>query len=239
MSQANATPTGPREANRASKAEQVYADLKEAILAGRLEPGAAIDKPSLCARMAMSRFPVTTAINRLAFEGLVVIEPQHGSFVARISARDVRDVMVLRRAIEVEVTGEAALRMTEDEHDAMDRNLRYSQVASDAIDVTGFYALDIQFHQAVIAGSRIAQASQMLAALRAHLERVRRLLLAPPGRLPTALAEHREIAQALRARDGGRAMRVMSGHLDQTSALLAAVTRANPSHFDTEPAFDP
>jgi len=73
------------------KAEQVYEAVKDAILSGALEPGRAIDKPALCQSLGVSRFPVSAALSRLAFEGLVLVEPQHGSFVARISARDVRD----------------------------------------------------------------------------------------------------------------------------------------------------
>ena len=49
-----------------SKAEQVYGDLKEAILTGALEPGAPIDKIALCERFGMSRFPVSAAVSRLA-----------------------------------------------------------------------------------------------------------------------------------------------------------------------------
>src|SRR5579884_3935270 len=92
--------TQSTDARRASKADQVYEDIKEAILSGALEPGAAIDKMALAERLGMSRFPITTAINRLAYERLVVIEPQHGSFVAKISAEDVRELMLIRRALE-------------------------------------------------------------------------------------------------------------------------------------------
>ena len=94
-----------------SKADQVYDELKEAILAGRVEPGELIDKSALCERLGVSRFPVSAAVSRLAFENLVVIEPQHGSFVARISAADVRERMFIRRALESEIAAEAARRM--------------------------------------------------------------------------------------------------------------------------------
>ena len=95
-----------------SKADQVYDELKEAILAGRVEPGALIDKSALCERLGVSRFPVSAAVSRLAFENLVVIEPQHGSFVARISAADVRERMFIRRALESEIAAETGNRDT-------------------------------------------------------------------------------------------------------------------------------
>ncbi len=100
------------EARRSSKADHVYRDLKESILSGALEPGGAIDKLELCERLGMSRFPVSSAINRLAYERLVTIEPQHGSFVARISVEDVRERLMVRRALESEIAAQAALRMS-------------------------------------------------------------------------------------------------------------------------------
>src|SRR5579862_2250500 len=92
-----------------SKAGQVYDAVKEAILSGELEPGQAIDKLALCEKLGVSRFPVSAAISRLAFERLVRIEPQHGSFVASISAEGVRENLFVRGALEGEIVARAAV----------------------------------------------------------------------------------------------------------------------------------
>ena len=83
-----------------SKAGQVYDAVKEAILSGELEPGHAIDKLALCEKLGVSRFPVSAAISRLAYDRLVRVEPQHGSFVSPISAGEVREYLFVRRALE-------------------------------------------------------------------------------------------------------------------------------------------
>ena len=101
-----------------SKADHVYSELKGAILAGTLELGDPIDKLALCERLGVSRFPVSAALSRLAFERLVVIEPQHGSFVSRISVEDVRERWFIRRALECEVAAEAARRLTREGREA-------------------------------------------------------------------------------------------------------------------------
>jgi DNA-binding GntR family transcriptional regulator len=88
---------------RLSKADQVYLALKSAIISGELLPAASIDKNELCARFGVSRLPVTTAVNRLAYEGLILIEPQRGSYVAKIQLDDVIQWMAARRALEVEI----------------------------------------------------------------------------------------------------------------------------------------
>src|SRR5579875_1950305 len=96
-------PGGEMSERSLSKAGQVYDAVKEAILSGELEPGQAIDKQSLCDRLGVSRFPISAALSRLAFEKLVRVEPQHGSFVAAISAGGVREHLFVRRALEGEI----------------------------------------------------------------------------------------------------------------------------------------
>jgi GntR family transcriptional regulator, rspAB operon transcriptional repressor len=216
---------------RMSKASRVYEDIKEAILSGALEPGAAIDKIALCERLGVSRFPVTTAINRLAYERLVLIEPQHGSFIAKISADNVRDLMIIRRALEVEIASEAAHRLPQESLASLERNLRYQQAAEQAKDFAGFYALDVEFHHIIINGIALAHANEILEGLRAHLERVRRLLLTPPGRLPNTLKEHRAIAEAIKSGDAQAARNAMRAHLEQTSAMLGTVAKQRPDLF--------
>jgi DNA-binding GntR family transcriptional regulator len=51
------------------------ATLKRAIVSGALTPDTPIDKTDWCATFQASRLSITTAIDRLAFEGLVVVEP--------------------------------------------------------------------------------------------------------------------------------------------------------------------
>ena len=216
---------------RSSKAEQVYAEVKESILSGTLQPGAAIDKIALCERLGVSRFPVSTAINRLAFERLVLIEPQHGSFVAKIATTDVREWMMIRRALETEITGELALNLTADVRASLGRNLRYQQTASEAGDRFGFYALDVEFHRLIIGALGFVQAIEILESLRAHLERLRRLLLAPVGRMPDAFAEHQAIVAALESGQRQSARQAMRQHLEQTTRLFEDFARACPDLF--------
>ena len=101
----------------------MYGELKEAILSGALEPGSLIDKAGLCEKLGVSRFPVSAAVSRLAYDRLVDVEPQHGSFVTRISLNDVRERLFIRSALEGEIAAEAARRMTRADKDALAANL--------------------------------------------------------------------------------------------------------------------
>ena len=219
------------EARRSSKADHVYRDLKESILSGALEPGGAIDKLALCERLGVSRFPVSSAISRLAYERLVTIEPQHGSFVAKISIDDVRERLLVRRALESEVAAQAAERMPREGVEELERNLRYQQAAVDGRDVAGFYALDVDFHRLLPSLLALGHCSEILDGLRSHLERVRRLLLSPAGRMPTTLSEHSAIAKAVMRGDAEGARTAMHYHLQQTTELFETFARERSNLF--------
>ena len=235
----NSPPSGPTgrsgadayPAQRLSKAEHVYHHLRDAILAGTLEPGTLIDKAHLCDELNVSRFPVTTAINRLAFERLVVIEPQHGSFVSKISAQDAREFLMIRRALEADIAAQAAVALPQDAREALARNIRYQHAAAEAEDSTGFYALDVDFHQTIVSGLRLTQSSDILKGLRAHAERVRRLLAPPKSRLLAIFNEHNAVWQSIEAQNEAAAGAAMRAHLSQTIAIFETVVRDRPALF--------
>jgi DNA-binding GntR family transcriptional regulator len=213
------------------KADQVYGELKEAILAGRVEPGAFIDKSALCERLGVSRFPVSAAVSRLAFESLVVVEPQHGSFVARISAADVRERMFVRRALESEIAAEAARRLPREGLAALEEDLARQRKAVEAGDRVSFYAHDVGFHQALTTHLGLRRSAEILDGVRAHLERVRRLLTLPPGRLRQALAEHAAIFAAIEAGDVESARVAMERHLGEMTGQFESFVRERPELF--------
>jgi DNA-binding GntR family transcriptional regulator len=221
------------EARRGSKADQAYHDLKEAILSGVLEPGAAIDKLALCERLGVSRFPVSAAINRLAYEKLVAIEPQHGSFVAKISVENVRELMTIRRALESEIAAQAAELLPREGVEELERNLRYQLAAVEARDLSGFYSLDVEFHRVLTMQMGLSRTGEILDGLRSHLERVRRLLMTPPGRLPRTYSEHNAIAKAIARGDAEAARQAMRDHLVGTTDLFENFAKARPSLFSS------
>ena len=183
----------------------MYSELKEAILSGALEPGCLIDKAGLCEKLSVSRFPVSAAVSRLAYDRLVDVAPQHGSFVARISLSDVRERFFIRSALEGEIAAEAARRMTRHDKDALAANLKEEATAIEVQDRAAFYALDVTFHQILTTRLGMARANDVLEALRVHLERARRLMMSPP-RTPA-----RDVQRARRCRCGDRGRRRTRG----------------------------
>src|SRR5947209_12613317 len=203
-----------------SKADAVYGELKEAILTGALEPGRLIDKTMICEKLGVSRFPVSAALSRLAYDRLVDVAPQHGSFVSRISIDDVRERLFIRSALEGEIAAEAARRMNRSDKDALLENLKEAKYAVEADDRATFYAADVAFHQILTARLGMVRSSEILDNLRIHLERVRRLLMSPPGRIREVLREHEAIVAAVERSDAQAAREAIRRHLNLTGDLL-------------------
>ncbi|WP_407177376.1 GntR family transcriptional regulator [Bradyrhizobium sp. STM 3562] len=217
---------------RESKVDRVYRALKQAIVSGGLAPETPIDKNEWCARFEVSRLSITSAINHLAFEGLVVIEPQRGSYVARMHLADVKQWMLMRRALEMEVVASCATSLSEEGLAKLAQNLAYQRAGLASGDLQGFHELDTRFHRQMAESLGLARISEVLDPIRTHLERVRRTLLPEPGRMQETFAEHEAIYQAIAAHDGNRARREMASHLDRVAAELQAFVTRHPDFFE-------
>src|SRR5688500_7505330 len=144
-----------------SKAGLAYDELRAAIIALKLEPGAQIDKAEVCERLGVSRQPLSEALSRLAEERLVTVEPQKGTYVTRIRMSDVAEAAFLREALEVATVRQLARDIDEETIDRLRLLVRYQAAAVAAGDVEEFYALDLRFHATLfgrLAFRRVAEA---------------------------------------------------------------------------------
>lgn len=80
--------------------ELVLESVRQAILAGVLEPGARLRQEELADLFGTSRIPVREALRALEYEGLVSSEPHRGFTVTALDADDVEEVYDLRIILE-------------------------------------------------------------------------------------------------------------------------------------------
>ncbi len=215
---------------RGRTTEQVERALRSAIVDLQFEPGELIDKALVCERLGVSRFPVSEALGRLAAEGLVEIRPQRGSHAARIRLREVMEAMLIRRALEGLVAEIAAERLPEEALADLDQNLGEQRKAVAGGDRTRFYALDLAFHEILVAGLDLPRVGAVIDASRANVDRVRRLL-SSPRRHAVTLAEHETLVAAIRSRRKAAARKAMEAHLDAVLDELDRFSRLHPEVF--------
>ena len=86
---------------------QVYAYLRTLIIQNQLPPGTALSENELSAHFDISRQPVRESLARLSREELVEIIPQKGSFVKKISVKNLKEVCFVRVAMECSAVRDA------------------------------------------------------------------------------------------------------------------------------------
>jgi len=92
----------------------VFNTLRQAILTGALKPGERLMEIHLADRLGVSRTPIREAIRKLELEGLVVMIPRKGAQVAKITIKNLKDVLEVRRALDILAVELACERMSED-----------------------------------------------------------------------------------------------------------------------------
>src|SRR3989441_1050008 len=85
-----------------SLAAEAYEFVKQRILRGELPMGQVISRRKIAAELGMSFLPVSEALLRLEFEGLLESRPRAGTRVRIPSREDVRGHYVVREALEVQ-----------------------------------------------------------------------------------------------------------------------------------------
>lgn len=218
-------------AGRGGTVARVQDVIRDAIVQLDLPPGMFLDKAALCARLGVSRFPVSEALARLQSEGLVEILPQRGTRVSRIRLSDVRQSMFIRSALEAQAVRTLALSHSDALLPSLERNLRYQHAASEAGDRRDFHRLDLEFHLILLDALGYARVKAAVEAARANLDRVRRLLSSPRHHALT-VTDHEKIVAALAAGDADAAGRAMEEHLDFVITELVAFAAENPALFE-------
>lgn len=215
---------------RGSLTAAVTDALRQAIVTLRMRPGEVIDKGAVCARLAVSRFPVSEALARLQAEGLVDILPQRGSVVSRVRVSDIAEFMLIRRALESEAVRIVAGRIEADLVTAIRANLARQKEAAEADRPEDFHRHDLAFHELILGALGLARVKGVIDSARANLDRARRLV-GNPRRLAVTIGEHEAIARALASRDPEGAAVAMHRHLDAVIAEVEVFARVNPALF--------
>ena len=199
--------------------DSAYTSLREDIIEGRLAPGAALAEIEQSRRLGVSRTPVREAFSRLVADGLAVQTPGRGSVVSEISLDDVDRLFEVRIPLETEGASLAARRGSPEVF------ARLAEEFGEAClnpDPSVHYALSARLDAAVDAAVGNHYLSTMLATLRVHLVRIRRLARDQPDRLAESAAEHREVCRAVAAGDPQAAQAAAMLHLRRSLAYITA-----------------
>ena len=215
------TAPNPDAIPRASLSDVVYGRIRDEILQGQLDDGAALSQVQLATRYGVSRIPVREALRRLQAESLVVATPNHPFVVRTVTSAQVLELVDVRAALE-----DLALSKREPLNADAIAELRDLNKKMASVDGAGFLVLDRRFHH-LIAGPNTMTA-EIMADVRDKVHKYLSIMVAAkPGRT-TASKEHSGIIDALEAKDVALARRRMHEHVMQSRAFIAG--RLPPEH---------
>jgi DNA-binding GntR family transcriptional regulator len=214
MAQTAARVTSPGFQPSEKLSEAVLRHIAADIVAGRLKPNQHLAELKLCEELGVSRSPVREAIHRLAVEGLVVLVPRKGAFVADLSAKEVSDVFEVRRELEALTARLAATKATPRDVAELEAVNRLCSEAAGANNYTEFFDHNDAFHRSVgdIGGNDYLQQLRQAAAMRTF--RPLFLYLSSPGHMLGSVREHDELIRAIADGRAADAERIVRGHLD-------------------------
>lgn len=197
----------------AALADQAYEHLRDAILDGRLAPLTPLSVPEVARRLGISRSPAREAIARLASEGLARVEPRRGAVVAQITLDDLHEIYEVREVLEGLACRLAALAMDDAARKQLDEVIAEHRDAVTAGDVARHMVADQRFHKVVrsVAGNR--RLAESLDRLQGEIRVAMNTTHRVAGGMHQALAEHEEIAEALRRADPEAAEEAARRHI--------------------------
>ena len=127
-------------------ADVVYDYIKNLIVTKAIYPGTRIVEEDLVRETGVSRTPVRSALMRLAYDGLVVQQPNRGAVVAKPSATDLRQVYETRVVLEAAAFRAAIHRRSEESVRQMDLNMEKQRKLENLFNMTEYVKLNREFH---------------------------------------------------------------------------------------------
>ena len=215
-----AGPTGP--AAGGSLREQVYQQLRDEILNGRVSPRERLTEPKLSKAFDVSRTPVREALSRLLSDGLVE-RTDFGYAVVVPSLASLRDLYELR--ITLELRGVArAIENPQVHHDRAllgDELARWQELRDDVPDPDpSFVVLDEGFHRALSQASGNAQLTDALVVVNQKIRAVRMHDFVEDERITATIAEHIEILELVLGERLGEALTALHQHVGESLEVV-------------------
>lgn len=202
------------------KAHDAYQAMHRAIREGQLPPGARLKEVELAQQLGMSRTPIREAIRKLERDGVVTVLANRGAVVRMLSGQEIDDTYSLRAVLEGYCASRAAVCMDraalyclEEVQAELERRIGGDGTMEAESAIEALIRLNRAFHEAIHVGcqnSRVGETLQKATEVPIHMKQLYwRSNRARAG----ALAHHRQILDALWARDAVRADAAMLTHV--------------------------
>ena len=200
----------------------VFNTLREAILKGELKPGERLMEMHLATKLGVSRTPIREAIRMLEHEGLAVTIPRKGAQVAKMTEKDLQDVLEVRDALAVVC---ACRRMTDAQFVELKEAMKAFEDATRTEDVRKIVETDEAFHDVIYASAENPKLVNIINSAREQMYRYRYEYVKNPSVYSQLIAEHKQIIEGFDRRDEEFLKGIMHVHLTNQINAVREVIR--------------
>ena len=207
--------------------EIVFETIRNAIISGDLKPGERVMEVQMAESLGVSRTPVREAIRKLELEGLVIMLPRKGAYVADLSVKDLTEVMEIRASLEGLAAGMASIRIDEAEIEELEvRALKFHKsIEEDNVDA--LILSDLEFHDAIFRASRNERLIQLNNNLREQVQRFREIYHKKVNKSKETSKEHYAIVEAISNREVDKAEKLARIHIENAEKSILRMMEGN------------
>ena len=212
---------------------QLHRILRAAIIRGDLVPGQAISEIEMSKKFSISRQPVREAFIKLGEERLIEVLPQRGTYIRKISVKEVLDARHLREIIEVSIVRE----VTEKHDAALIKTLRSLIAAQRKVkqgDNQAYLLLDEEFHRTLAMHAGREYMWRVTEGIKAQMDRIRYISLDAATPIALIIEQHKRIVDGIEAGDPTIAAAAMRSHLREITLSLPDIAGRFPEMFEKE-----
>ncbi len=192
---------------------RVFQKLREDILSGKYREHEELKEVAIGEELGVSRTPVREAFRQLELEGLIQIVPNRGAYVTGITAKDVKDIYMIRSLLEGLCARLATEKITKEQLEEMEENIYLADFHASKGHMDQMAELDNRFHDILYEACDSKMLEHTLRDYHQYVLRVRQKTLSTNTRGRASNDEHRQIMEAIKEKDAGRAEQLANGHI--------------------------
>ncbi len=203
-----------------STVSNIYDELRQAIAKGELREGEQLKQAAIGEQFGVSKIPVREALTMLEADGFVTLTAGKGATVNGLSAAEAEEIYLMRIGLEPLVLRHSLPNLSVIGL-ARAESILHTIQSLDDITQEQWHMLDHEFHTTLYQGSPHERMKRTVKLLHDNLARYFAIYKSYGMSFRTESdAEHRQILEACKAKDGERACAILNQHLEHGSRKL-------------------
>ena len=193
--------------------EQVASVIRQAIISGKIKPGARIMEASISEQLGVSRSPIREAVRILESEELIRITPNKGVSVTQLNEKDLWEIYELRILLESYGMRRVCKTITEEQLKELRHIIQEMEKMKQSKDHLGYLKVSHEFHEFYIKRCNNERLFNLFRVLKNGIFAIQIFSYSYSDFLDDSLREHRKIFLKLLKRDADGAELALKNHL--------------------------